>query len=72
LITPPNFIGGGGRCFPSIDMVALGSPGTPLICCARTALAVNNQAAANTASDTLPRVLRIAFMFSHLISLLMG
>src|SRR5271155_4465768 len=31
LITPPNFIGGGGICFPSIVTVALGEPGTPVI-----------------------------------------
>jgi hypothetical protein len=34
LITPPNFGGGGGSCFPSMVIVALGEPGTPLICCA--------------------------------------
>src|SRR5947199_5880192 len=34
LITPPNFIGGGGICFPSRVTVALGEPGTPTICCA--------------------------------------
>src|SRR5450432_3575758 len=32
LITPPNFVGGGGSCLPSIVMVALGEPGVPLIC----------------------------------------
>ena len=36
LITPPNFIGGGGICFPSIVVVALGEPGVPVVCiCAR-------------------------------------
>src|SRR5512139_3131243 len=34
LMTPPNFGGGGGSCLPSIVMVALGEPGTPVICCA--------------------------------------
>src|SRR5271166_655589 len=34
LITPPNFGGGGGSCLPSIAVVALGDPGTPVICCA--------------------------------------
>jgi hypothetical protein len=34
LITPPNFGGGGGRYFPSIVVVALGEPGTPVTCCA--------------------------------------
>src|SRR5208283_3550292 len=32
LITPPNGIGGGGSCFPSSVTVALGEPGTPVIC----------------------------------------
>ena len=32
LITPPNVGGGGGSCFPSIVVVALGEPGVPLIC----------------------------------------
>ena len=30
LITPPNFGGGGGSCFPSMVVVALGEPGTPV------------------------------------------
>src|SRR5271157_4832949 len=32
LITPPNFGSGAGSCFPSIVVVALGEPGTPLTC----------------------------------------
>src|SRR5450755_4427690 len=32
LITPPNFGGGGGSCFPSIVVVAVGEPGSPVIC----------------------------------------
>jgi hypothetical protein len=31
LITPPNFMGGGGICLPSIVTVALGEPGVPVI-----------------------------------------
>ncbi len=34
LITPPNGSGGGGICFPSIVTVALGEPGTPVVCAA--------------------------------------
>src|SRR5215471_14008140 len=34
LITPPNFGSGGGSCLPSIVVVALGDPGTPVTCCA--------------------------------------
>src|SRR5471030_1979634 len=32
LITPPNLVGGGGSCLPSMVIVALGDPGVPLIC----------------------------------------
>src|SRR5471030_459438 len=32
LITPPNLVGGGGSCLPSMVIVALGEPGVPLIC----------------------------------------
>src|SRR5271157_2433482 len=36
LITPPNFSGGGGSCFPSMVVVALGEPSTPVTVCAAT------------------------------------
>ena len=36
LITPPNCIGGGGSCFPSSVIVALGEPSSPVTCCAAT------------------------------------
>src|SRR6266481_3560060 len=32
LISPPNFGGSGGSCFPSSVIVALGEPGVPVIC----------------------------------------
>jgi hypothetical protein len=32
LITPPKGAGGGGRYLPSIVVVALGEPGTPVVC----------------------------------------
>src|SRR5215472_16007254 len=32
LITPPNFGSGGVSCCPSIVVVALGDPGTPVTC----------------------------------------
>src|SRR6516162_10884522 len=32
LITPPNFGSGGGSCLPSMVVVALGDPGTPVTC----------------------------------------
>ena len=34
LITPPNFGSVGGSCSPLMLVVALGEPGTPVICCA--------------------------------------
>src|SRR5512143_840353 len=34
LITPPNAGSGAGSCFPSIVVVALGEPGTPVVSCA--------------------------------------
>ena len=42
LITPPNFGSGGGSCFPSMVVVALGEPGVPVICwaCAKGATAI--------------------------------
>src|ERR1700759_1121243 len=32
LMTPPNFGSGGGSCLPSMVVVALGEPGTPVTC----------------------------------------
>src|SRR5215470_6404097 len=37
-ILPPNFCGGGGICSPLIDIVELGEPGVPDICCASARL----------------------------------
>ena len=34
LITPPNFGSGGGSCCPPMVVVALGEPGTPVVCTA--------------------------------------
>src|ERR1700683_4880624 len=69
LITPPNCGSGAGIRFPLIVVVALGSPSTPVICCACTALAVINQAPIRTApSDTLSRVLRLVLIFPHVLS----
>src|SRR5438552_3269252 len=50
LITPPNFGSGGGSCFPSIVVVALGEPGVPVVCsCARA-----EDATAITAAASIP------------------
>ena len=32
LITPPNFGSGGGSCLPSMVVVALGEPNSPVTC----------------------------------------
>ena len=54
LITPPNFIGGGGICFPSIVVVALGEPGVPVVCiCARA----EGATAMMTAASIPPRMI---------------
>src|SRR6267154_5753640 len=58
LITPLNGSGGGGSCFPSSVNVALGEPGTPLICWARAAPAINKQAPVNTAQSNKLRQVR--------------
>src|SRR5882724_8420891 len=69
LITPPNDSGGGGSCFPSSVIVALGEPGTPVIFWACPTLAVITQATVNTIpSDKLRRVCCSVFMLSHLSS----
>src|SRR5438552_16214547 len=47
LITPPNGMGGGGICFPSIVTVALGAPGVPLICWVQAECATAMTAAAS-------------------------
>src|SRR4029453_19183888 len=47
LITPPNLGSGGGSCFPSIVVVALGEPGMPVVwICAEAEAATAMTAAA--------------------------
>jgi len=63
LITPPNCGGGGGSCFPSMVMVALGDPGVPVICWPMTGIA---------ASMTQRRILKLPsdiLLFSYLVLL---
>ena len=58
LITPPNFGGGGGSCFPSIVIVALGEPGVPVICCAAAGATASTAAITNVGDfhdDANPR-----------------
>ena len=56
LISPPNFAGGAGSCFPSMVVVALGEPGVPVICCAPAARA-------KTAPIARARTTKILFFF---------
>src|SRR5439155_21092386 len=46
LITPPNGGSGGGSCFPLIVVVALGEPGSPVVCWAEADNAVVKRKAA--------------------------
>ena len=55
LITPPNVGGVGGSCFPSIVVVALGEPGTPLICCAVADAALISARATDVISNRIDR-----------------
>ena len=60
LITPPNFGSGGGICFPSIVMVALGEPGVPVICWAEA----DGVAAIKAATNIPPEIcLMMLFLF---------
>src|SRR3978361_568950 len=47
LITPPNCAGGTGIWLPSIVVVALGEPSSPVTCCARAGTTVSGAAARN-------------------------
>src|SRR5271169_2965189 len=49
LITPPNFGSGAGSWLPLTVVVALGSPNTPVTCCAATGATANTAAARNPA-----------------------
>src|SRR4029077_20059051 len=71
LITPPNLGSGGGSCFPSIVVLALGEPGVPVVwICARAD-------AAMTATASIPRmricfadfIVSICFVVAHLTHL---
>src|SRR5208283_3258213 len=50
LMTPPNLGGGGGSCFPSSVVVALGEPRTPVTCWAAAGAAASTAASRNTAA----------------------
>ena len=65
MIAPPNGSGGGGSCFPSSVTVALGEPGTPVICWADAG--TETDIAAADISKLRPYLIRLfCFMFSPL------
>jgi hypothetical protein len=65
-ILPPNFGGGGGSCCPSIDIVELGEPGTPVICCAIPGKAQNSNTKINA---NVVNVCIVPFMIYSSLSL---
>jgi hypothetical protein len=50
LITPPNFGGGAGSCFPSMLVVALAEPGVPVTCCAAAGVTATKRNIRETAT----------------------
>src|SRR5277367_2778109 len=64
LITPPNFGGGGGSCFPSMVVVALGAPNVPVTCCAAADLATSMAATRSAAMVPSPLKSRFIFLLS--------
>src|SRR5271167_3537331 len=70
LITPPNFGGGGGICFPSMVVVALGEPGSPVTCCATTGAHVRSPKAERNRATRI--VSPIHFMYVLLYLSLLG
>src|SRR5271156_3066014 len=53
LITPPNFGGGGGICFPSMEVVPLGVPDVSVACCAFPLAATSPSAVTSAAMARL-------------------
>src|SRR5262245_66152214 len=62
---PPNCGGGGGRYLPSIVVVALGEPGTPLVCCATAPVMTSNAMAAITRSAAVARGFIASLLFDR-------
>src|SRR5512137_2993807 len=52
LITPPNFGSGGGSCLPSMVVVALGEPNSPVTCCAAAGPATSASTTINKREQT--------------------
>src|SRR5580704_2485061 len=68
LMTPPNFRGGGGSCFPSMVVVALGEPNWPVTCCAAIGTTARMAATRNAAASArTAKVLGSRFMLFLLV-----
>src|SRR6476659_4951012 len=68
LMTPPNGGLGGGSCLPSIVVVAVGEPRTPVTCGATAGATANTQPRINAAAPvpSLERAWVAGFMFALL------
>src|SRR6266704_1540010 len=61
LITPPNFGSGAGNCLPLRGAVALGEPGSPVVCIS----VAMHEAAVNTNAAAQRAVVMTRFAFIH-------
>src|SRR5208283_5945372 len=59
LITPPNFGGGGGICFPSMVVVALAFPNSPVTCCAEAGETIANSRTGKAAATARANILQV-------------
>ena len=62
LITPPNFGSGGGSCLPSMVVVALGEPNSPVTCWARAGTAASIVARTDTRITEMSDLVLILFL----------
>src|SRR5271157_3355325 len=67
-ITPPNFGGGGGICFPLMVVVASAEPNVPVTCCAEIALPPPKKVATASAPRVSFRIPAIEFILCFLTS----
>src|SRR5271157_350280 len=67
-ITPPNFGGGGGICFPGMVVVASAEPNVPVTCCAEIALPPPKKVATASAPRVSFRIPAIEFILCFLTS----
>src|SRR5262245_42213368 len=66
LITPPNFGSGGGSCFPSIVVEALGEPRVPVTCWALLGPAIS-MAVRAVRTDTITVLVSLLVFIRYLL-----